>query len=170
MPAFWSSKPKAPTIQTQNLPPTSNPHDDPSTRAFSATTQRSSEEGDGTRSGQTTPKPSGLDARIPAISSVFHRLITNSNHQMLQSPTPTPRHTQSLGTELPPPTPATPTPGAPIGPPKGRLTVRILQAKNLRLTRPDVPPSIQCSVSNPSRPLHIVFVSLRIRNLFPEVQ
>jgi len=77
MPAFWSSKPKAPAIVTQP-PPTSNPNnnnthpnDDVSARAFSQTTQgtnRSSEEAELTPSGQTTPKPSGLDNRIPAIS------------------------------------------------------------------------------------------------------
>jgi len=58
---------------------------------------------------------------------------------MLQSPTPTPRPTTSLGTDHPT-SPATPSTGAPIGPPKGRLTVRILQAKNLKLNRPEVHP------------------------------
>ena len=77
MPAFWSSKPKAPPINTA---PTSNPTDDPSARAFSTTTQgtRSSEEGDNpVPSGQTTPKPSGLDNRIPAIASVCSAFSLN---------------------------------------------------------------------------------------------
>ena len=143
MPAFWSSKPKAPPINTPAAP-TSNPTDDPSARAFSTTTQgtRSSEENESTRSGQTTPKPSGLDNRIPAIPSVSSAFL---NHplilKLLQSPASTPYQTTSAGneglTEAPPPTP--PPPGvAPIGPPKGKLTVRILQARNLKLNRPDV--------------------------------
>lgn len=147
MPAFWSSKPKAPSINTQTVAPTSNLSvaDDPSTRAFNTTAQgtRSSEEGDGVRSGQITPKPSGLDNRIPAIPSVRSASfgIIFSDDKMSQSPTPTPRQTNSAGTEnfseVPPPTPITPS-GAPIGPPKGRLTVKILQARNLKLNRPDV--------------------------------
>lgn len=144
MPAFWSSKPKAPSISTSNLAPTSVPvsADD---RAFSTTTQgtRSSEE-DGVRSGQTTPKPSGLDNRIPAIPSVRSTFFGSifSDEKLLHSPTPTqtPRQTTSAGNGTlvdippPPPTPA----GAPVGPPKGRLTVKILQARNLKLNRPDV--------------------------------
>jgi hypothetical protein len=142
MPAFWSSKPKTPVISTANLAPTSNPAsaDD---RAFSTTIQgtRSSEE-DGARSGQTTPKPSGLDNRIPAIPSVRSAFFGGifSDEKLLQSPTPTPRQTTSAGngTELDiPPAPLTPA-GAPVGPPKGRLTVKILQARNLKLNRPDV--------------------------------
>ncbi|SRR5579862_1437457 len=143
MPAFWSSKPKAPAINTQNLNTNTHPNDDPSARAFSSTTQgtRSSEEGDGLPSGQVTPKPSGLDNRIPAISSVRAALQNwLPNDQMLQSPTPTPRQTTSAGTDpypnAPTPTPATPV--APIGPPKGKLTVKILQARNLKVSRPDV--------------------------------
>jgi len=142
MPAFWSSKPKAPLITAQATP-TSNPAEDPTTRALSTPTQgtRSSEENETTRSGQTTPKPSGLDNRIPAISSVSSALL---NHplilKLLHSPTDTPGHATSAGhgglTEAPPPTP---TPGvAPIGPPKGKLTVKILQARNLKVNRPDV--------------------------------
>jgi hypothetical protein len=75
MPAFWSSKPKAPAINTQNLNPNSNAND--SARAFSTTTQgtRSSEEGEGLPSGAVTPKPSGLDNRNPPISSVHPRFI-----------------------------------------------------------------------------------------------
>jgi hypothetical protein len=140
MPAFWSSKPKAPTIITSA--PTSNPTDDPSSRTLSTTTQgtRSSEENDIT-SGQSTPKPSGLDNRIPAIPSVSSAFL---NHPLIfklfQSPTPIPQQTPSAGqeelTEVPPPAP---TPGVtPIGPPKGKLTVKILQARNLKLNRPDV--------------------------------
>ena len=143
MPAFWSSKPKAPPIITQAAP-TSNPADDSSTQSFSTTTRgtRSSEENEATRSGQTTPKPSGLDNRIPAIPSVASAL---SSHplmlKLLQSPTDAPRQTTSAGNEglieAPPPTP--PPPGvAPIGPPKGKLSVRILQARNLKVNRPDV--------------------------------
>jgi hypothetical protein len=140
MPAFWSSKPKAPALNTANLAPTSNPTsaDD---RAFSTTTQgtRSSEEDD-VRSGQTTPKPSGIDNRIPAIPSVHSASFGNdlSNEKMLHSPTPTPRQTASAGNGVldipPPPTPA----GAAVGPPKGRLTATILQARNLKISRPDV--------------------------------
>jgi hypothetical protein len=142
MPAFWSSKPKAPTINAPAAP-TSNPTDDPSTRALSTTTQgtRSSEENESTRSGQTTPKPSGLDNRIPAIPSVSSAFL---NHplilKLLQSPTSTPHQTASPAneglTEVPPPTPTSGV--SPIGPPKGKLTVRILQARNLKLNRSDV--------------------------------
>jgi hypothetical protein len=142
MPAFWSSKPKAPPIITQAAP-TSNPADDSSTQSFSTTTQgtRSSEENETTRSGQTTPKPSGLDNRIPAIPSVASAFYHPLMLKLLQSPTDTPRQTTSAGneglTEAPPPTP--PPPGvAPIGPPRGKLSVRILQARNLKLNRPDV--------------------------------
>jgi len=72
MPAFWSSKPKTPSIQTQNLPPNIPTSDEATARAFSTTTQgtRSSEENDAVRSGQVTPKPSGLDNRNPPIISV----------------------------------------------------------------------------------------------------
>lgn len=140
MPTFWSSKPKAPPITTS--PPTSNPSNDPSPRTLSTTTQgtRSSEENDITP-GQSTPKPSGLDNRIPAIPSVSSAFL---NHPLIvklfQSPTPTPRQTTSAGheglTEVPSPAP---TPGVtPIGPPKGKLTVKILQARNLKVNRPDV--------------------------------
>jgi hypothetical protein len=85
MPSFWSSKPKTPAINTQSLAPTSNPNnnnivneDQPSARAFSTTTQgtRSSEE-EVIPSGQTTPKPSGLDNRIPAIASVHSASFRN---------------------------------------------------------------------------------------------
>ena len=146
MPAFWSSKPKAPPINTNtSAPQSTHPHnDDPNARAFSATPQgtRSSEE-DGIRSGQVTPRPSGLDHRIPAIPSVRSALFGNSgtdDEKMLHSPTPTPRQTTSAGTETPvdiPPPPPTPS-GAPVGPPRGKLTVRILQARNLKVARADV--------------------------------
>src|ERR1700738_1645294 len=131
MPAFVSSKPKAPVLNTAALAPTSNPAsaDD---RAYSTITRgtRSSEDDDA-RSGQTTPKPSGLDNRIPAIPSVrsafFGSII--SDEKLLQSPTPAPppRQTTSEGNGAYPdipPTPPTPA-GAPVGPPKGRLTVKI---------------------------------------------
>lgn len=143
MPAFWSSKPKAHPISAQAAP-TSNPPDDPSIRTLSTATQghRSSEENESTQSGQTTPNPSGLDNRIPAIPSVsFALLIHPLILKLLQSPTSTHHQTPSAGneglTEAPPPTP--PPPGvAPVGPPKGKLTVRVLQARNLKLNRPDV--------------------------------
>ena len=142
MPTFWSSKPKGSPI---NPSATSNPStDDPSARTPSPTTRgtRSSEEND-TAPGQTTPKPSGLDNRIPAIPSVSSAFL---NHPLIlklfQSPTPIPRPTTSSDNEgwieIPPPTPVTPSPVAPIGPPKGKLTVKILHAKNLKLSRPDV--------------------------------
>jgi hypothetical protein len=72
MPAFWSSKPKAPPITTDAPTPTGDTNEDPSAQAFSTATQgtRSSEEGERPPSGQITPKPSGLDKRIPAIASV----------------------------------------------------------------------------------------------------
>lgn len=77
MPAFWSSKPKAPAINTQSLNPP-NTNEDLSARAFSTTTQgtRSSEEGEGLPSGAVTPKPSGLDNRNPPISSVHPRSLS----------------------------------------------------------------------------------------------
>ena len=76
MPSFWYSRPKAPVVNTQNLPPqqssTSALDQSPSRTFPLATIQpRSSDEGDNTLSGQLTPKPSGLDNRIPAISSVY---------------------------------------------------------------------------------------------------
>lgn len=77
MPAFWSSKPKAPPINTETTSaaaPTgdADANEDPSSQAFSTANQgtRSSEEGERLPSGQITPRPSGLDKRIPAIASV----------------------------------------------------------------------------------------------------
>jgi len=72
MPAFWTSKPKTPAIQTQNLAQNQPAADEATGRAFSATIlgTRSSEEDNGIRSGQITPKPSGLDNRNPPIASV----------------------------------------------------------------------------------------------------
>ena len=116
MPAFWSSKPKAAPVNPQATP-TSNPTDDPSARTFSTTTQgtRSSEENESTLSGQTTPNPSGLDNRIPAIPSVASAIL---NHplilKLLQSPTSKSHQTSSGNerlTEASPPTP----PSAPRG-------------------------------------------------------
>lgn len=173
MPAFWSSKPKAPPINTSSAP-TSNPTDDLSVRALSTTTQatRSSEEND-TTSGQTTPKPSGLDNRIPSIPSVSSALL---NHplilKLLQSPISTPRQTTSAGneglTEVPPPAPATPPAVAPVGPPKGKLTVKILQAKNLKVSRPDVFALLLLAYNHRLR--RIVCVCLKTQNSFLEVQ
>ena len=170
MPAFWSSKPKAAPVNVQTAP-TSNPADDPSVRTFSTTTQgtRSSEENESTLSGQTTPNPSGLDNRIPAIPSVSYAFL---NHllilKLLQSPTSTSHQTSSAGnerlTEVPPPIPSTPG-VAPVGPPKGKLTVKILQARNLKLNRPDVSyPFCQANFR-----LHLTaFVYLRILSSFLE--
>jgi len=88
MPAFWSSKSKAPPISTV---PTSVPAED---RALSAYT-RSSEENE-LPSGQVTPKPSGLDNRIPAISSVrsYSSTITyiQPYHVLMKSSTYNRRH------------------------------------------------------------------------------
>ena len=86
MPSFWPSKPKPPPA---NAPQPNNPNNNNTNntinnknedqRVFSAVTleTRSSEEGDGPRSGQTTPKPSGLDNRIPAIASVTAAALSN---------------------------------------------------------------------------------------------
>ncbi|KAI5785965.1 serine/threonine-protein kinase sck1 [Pyronema domesticum] len=90
-------------------------------------------------SGQTTPNPSGLDKRLPGISHGFSQLLGAKD-----TPPTTPRGTTSAGSSLlnnvqnaPPPNPQTNAPSPPnanqppIGPPKGKLIVKIQEARNI---------------------------------------
>ncbi|KAI5813861.1 ribosomal protein S6 kinase [Pyronema omphalodes] len=90
-------------------------------------------------SGQTTPNPSGLDKRLPGISHGFSQLLSAKD-----TPPATPRGTTSAGSSLlnnvqnaPPsnqpsnaPSPANAN-QPPIGPPKGKLIVKIQEARNI---------------------------------------
>jgi hypothetical protein len=107
-------------------------------------------------SGQTTPNPSGLDKRLPGISHQFHQVsppfdslsswvesrwkdrksadVVSELWGSKDTPPATPRGTTSTGSALNPtaasanaPSPTNP----PVGPPKGKLIVKIIEAKDL---------------------------------------
>ncbi|KAK9323928.1 kinase-like domain-containing protein [Lipomyces orientalis] len=143
--SFFSSRSATPKSSSGSASPVA-PQDTKTqlSQTLSATTLKTAEED--LHSQVVTPKPDLVDRRLPSLQHTFAEGPTPPE-------SPSPQHTTSESvTESSPPSTSSSfsnlnsiSAAAPVKAPKGRLIVKIIQARNLRVTSRDPCPYVVCT-------------------------